>query len=138
MSMHTIFADRLGALKRCHSSMVAVPRPWVASTHDSLSETKMTKSPSAFRSFKTANGALQFVPPPPIDASLVALVMTVSRGFRAIFTTSCSNGSTSADGFLCTTAAATSAATSMHLTALVAPLRYPVIADDIDPETSGQ
>ena len=48
--------------------------------------------------FSSASGALQLVPPPPIDASFWALVMTLSRRFKRSGTTSCSNGSTSASG----------------------------------------
>ena len=47
--------------------------------------------------------------------------MIESRGFRSSRTTSCSNGRTSADGFLRRIDAATSAATSMHCTDVVAP-----------------
>ena len=56
---------RVAAPERFHSRIVAVPRPTRASTHDSLSETKTTRSPFALRSFSCASGALQFVPPPP-------------------------------------------------------------------------
>jgi len=48
-SMQTSFARGLRALKIDHCSIVAVPRPWVLSTHDSLSETKTTSSPIALR-----------------------------------------------------------------------------------------
>src|SRR5687767_8454725 len=128
----------LRCLNTFHSFIVAVPRPARASTHDSLSETKRTKSPFALRLLSFARGALQFVPPPPIEARRSALVITLPRGLIVTLTTLCSNGSTSARGFLRNTAAATSAATSTHRTADVAPSRNPVTGDDIDPETSGQ
>src|SRR5436309_16984 len=133
MSMQTSLADGFRILNRSHSLKVAVPRDWPASTQDSLSEMKITRSPSDFCSFKRTSEALQLVPPPPIEASLAAFVITVSRAFRMTLTTLLSNGSTSAWGFLRTTAAATSAATSIHLTALVAPFLYPVTGADIEP-----
>jgi hypothetical protein len=52
--------------------------------------------------------------------------------------TDCSNGNTAAVGLRRTMAAVTNAATSTHLTVVVAPLRRPVIGDRIDPDTSGQ
>src|SRR6185295_15016489 len=138
MSIQARRALGLRCLNTVHSLIVAVPRPPPASTHDSLSEIKITKSPFAWRRFSSASGALQFVPPPPTEASFAALVITLSREFRFTLTTSHSNGSTSVRGFLRSTAAATSAATSIQRTAVVAPLREPVTGDDIDPETSGQ
>ena len=77
------------------------------------------------------------VPPPPMLASLAALVITVSRGLRRRSTTACSNGITSADGFTRSTAAATRAATSTQRTLVVDPLRHPVTGPASAPETSG-
>ena len=54
----------------------------------------MTRSAFAFRWFRRRTGALQFVPPPPIEASRPAFVITLSREFRSTGTTACSNGST--------------------------------------------
>ena len=131
-------AAGLRSLKRCHSCIVAVPRPRVGINPRLVVRNKDRPGRLRPRRLSAASGALQLVPPPPMAASLLALVITLSRGFSVISTTSCSNGSTSADAFLRTTAAATSAATSMQRTALVDPLRYPVTGDDIEPDTSGQ
>ena len=65
----------------------------------------------------------QLVPPPPMFASFCALLITLSRGLRWMFTTPRSNGMTRAAGCLRNTAAATRAATSMQRTAVVAPWR---------------
>ena len=72
--MQTSFARGLRAAKIAHSCIVAVPRPRVESTHDSLSETKTTSPPIALRRLSIASGAEQFVPPGGIAAILVALV----------------------------------------------------------------
>jgi len=79
---------------------ISVPRPRPWSTQDSLSEAKRIRPPCAFRLFNRVTGALQFVPPPPIEPNARALVMMESRGFNARLTISLSNGRTSEDGFL--------------------------------------
>ena len=99
MSKHTKRAFGFRCRNSDHSAINAVPRPRPASTHDSLSETKMMRSAFALRLFSRWTGALQFVPPPPIEASRPAFVITLSREFRSTGTTACSNGSTIADGF---------------------------------------
>ena len=108
-----------------------------SSIHDSLSEMNTTRSAFAFSRLSCASGAEQFVPPPPIAASLSAFVITLSRGFKRRSTTACSNGSTRAPRLLRNPAAAIRAATSMQRTADEAPLRWPVTGDCIEPETSG-
>src|SRR5438094_681364 len=138
ISTHTNFALGLRRRNFPHSVMTAVPTPRFASTQDWLSETITTKSAVAPRAFQSAKGALQFVPPPPMAASFSAFVITVSRGFNSISTTLSSKGLSTAVGFFRTNAAVTGAATSMQRTFEVAPFRRPVIASDIEPDTSGQ
>ena len=121
--MHTSRACGFNRLNLAHSRIVAVPRPAFASTHDSLSEMKMTRSPFAWRLFSKASGAEQFVPPPPIAASFCAFVITESRAFNVTLATSDSNGSTSACRFWRRIEAATNAATSIQRTVEVAPGR---------------
>ena len=118
--MHTSFACGLRCFRSSHCRIVSVA-PWrLLSTHDWLSETMTTRSAFARSVLSFASGALTFVPPPPIEASFVALVITESRGFSWIATTRSSNGTTRAFGFARTIAAAKRAATSMQRTAEVA------------------
>ena len=99
MSMQTSLARGLRCLERsptaASSRSAAAPR---ASTHDWLSETRITRSDHA-RScwFSHASGALQFVPPPPIAASLLRVRHhRVARVQRQLDARRASNGSTSA------------------------------------------
>ena len=72
-----------------------------------------------------------------LEASFAELVITLSRGLIRTSTTLDSNGMISARGFLRSTVAATSAATSTQRTAELEPFRYPVTGECIDPEISG-
>ena len=88
ISRHTRRASRLRERKFSHSVIVAVPRPPPPlSTHDILSETKITRSPLARRAFNSRSGAEQFVPPLGRLARSFAFVITESRGFRVQGTT---------------------------------------------------
>ena len=103
-----------------------------------LSDTMITRSPTARALFRCASGAEQFVPPLGSEASFRALDMTLSRALSGHGTTWSLKASTSAAGLRRTTLAATRAATSMQRVVVVDPARWPVTGDCMDPDTSGQ
>jgi hypothetical protein len=121
--MQTSFAAGHLFFSLFHSLIVAVA-PWrVESTQDWLSETITTRSTSARSALRRASGAETLVPPPPIEAKVAAFTATRANGSSFIGTTRSSNGRSNASRFRRSTAAATRAATSMHLTLDEAPLR---------------
>lgn len=137
ISIHTSFALGLRRLNTDHSCIIAVAPCRLASSQDSLSDTKITASALTLSRFNRRNGALQLVPPPRIAANFWALPITESRGFKSMATTSVSNGNTRVSRFLRSNAAATKAATSIHYTELVAVPRQPVTGELMEPDTSG-
>ncbi len=136
-SKHTKRASGLRDLKTCHSFMTAVapaprvhPRFVVRDEQHQISFRRALVEPRS-------SGALQLVPPPPMLGQLLRVGHhRVARVERELRPPAVRTESLPPLRFWRKTAAATSAAPSMHRIDVVAPLRWPVIGLDIDPETS--